>query len=411
MTRAAPLRVGVVASLVAMLGSCVELPLSAPEAKAALPVALGATNARAVVAESCIETPTIEWRESGQLLIECGSQRFAVDENGREIDLSFVAAGAIVPSALEPESTGGVGEPWPTCWALERQKFIDRRQHRDVVLDGSGHCLAQEDRKTRVTREVGLSGALSSVQLNPALTRAAAICDRGGHPEVCLFDLDNWTRIPLLTHRLRQTAGVRRLVRNKAGSRVIAIFDDGVARSWDLARGTATFRAAEPAPRYSACAVGCGNQVRAIERFVFTPEGDRVIFAPEKMWRSFDRHDAPAKGPDDLERWNVDVAEASATPPPIADLVTGTNRWFLSATEEGSLELRHARGGPLLASIWPVPHSDSGYIVSPDGHFDTWGTLDVTPLLRCVKDGVDVSFDGCATNRVPGLLARLLLDE
>lgn len=138
----------------------------------------------------------------------------------------------------------------------------------------------------------------------------------------------------------------------------------------------------------------------------FSPEGGQLVLA--RRWWAKPEAEVATTGTNrnDLTTWNVGDADDRLRP--IADLYAGTDRWFLSANQDGSLELRRTQGGPLLASLWPIAHSDSGYIVAPDGRYDTWGPIDPARLLRCTEDGAEVPFDACLPRRTSGLMARVL---
>lgn len=343
-------------------------------------------RARVEVPLTCPDTPTFKWLSSTELRIACDGRTVHVDAEGREVPAVGGAAMVGAPTASTPAPTDSASPAATADTVLREYRLttwsLDARRASIVFRQAN-----QPD------RYVGMSGELSAVQLSPDGARAAAACGPDGHREVCLFDLDRMVRLPLQTSALRQTAVVRRLIRNSQGTRVVATFSDGAVRAWDMLRGSAATRR---------------NSFREQEScaMTFSPEGGQLVLA--RRWWAKPETEPASTGTnrDDLTTWNVGHADDRALP--IADLYAGTDRWFLSANQDGSLELRRTRGGPLLASLWPIAHSDSGYVIAPDGRYDTWGPIDPARILRCTEDGADVPFDACLPRRTPGLVARVL---
>jgi len=124
---------------------------------------------------------------------------------------------------------------------------------------------------------------------------------------------------------------------------------------------------------------------------------------------------APLEGPvfptvrdyAELGHWN----EGAESPALSDGLFTWAPRWFLSADESGSLELRRAPGQPLLLTLRAIAHVDAGYVFTPQGHFDLAGgePQRAAPFIRCTIDGAVLEGGTqCSSLRVHGLLARVM---
>lgn len=97
-------------------------------------------------------------------------------------------------------------------------------------------------------------------------------------------------------------------------------------------------------------------------------------------------------------------------PDPLFVRLSWAPRWFASATEDGSIELRRAPGEPLLITLRAIAGLDAGYVFTPDGRFDLVGGHPeiARQFIGCSKAGAPVPLHACEALHAPGLLAQVI---
>lgn len=384
----------------------------------------GSTLSRAVLPAECATAPVFGWLGADQLVIQCDDRAVIVNGDGKEMErLDLV--GRPLPVALSnmPKEVERVLDSIDTsCAEAERRSAIVRvDERRSVRLRFANVALQVFELPNKVVAESRMTGVLSALQVAPGGQRAATRCTWGDHTEVCLFDLETGNRIPIVSSAVTQRAAPRKVVRSEDGSRVVATFDDGLARTWNLTRGTSEVvkrglnDGALPV-EHNLPFVRC-NYVHHVASFdpVVSERGDQVFVAratTDDLWGTWDLVtdvDAAAPrspvNPDDVAHWNV------GHPTDGEDLAPGftrTARWALTGTRSRDLRLT-APDGALLATLVALPHSDAGYVVTPDGRFDVWGALEAKDVpLTCEEGGREVGFGRCGGRHTPGLLAEVV---
>lgn len=384
----------------------------------------GSGAPRAVTPAACSGAPFFAWLDADQLAIQCDDRTVVVNGNGKELErMDLVGRLPPIAASFGPEDSREILDSIDTtCAEAERRSAIVRADERRRVRLRFGNVALQVfEVPDKVVAESRMTGVLSALRVAPGGRRAATRCTWGDHTEVCLFDLETGDRIPIVSRAVAQRAAPRKVVRSEDGSRVVATFDDGLARTWDLNRGTSEVvkrglnDGALPVEHnlpFPRC-----NYVHHVASFdpVVSEQGERVFVASaatDDLWGTWDLVtdlDATAPGPrvnpDDVAHWNVGRPTDGEN---LAPGFTRTARWTLAGTRSRDLALM-APDGALLATLVALPHSDAGYVVTPDGRFDVWGGIEATDVpLTCQEGGREVGFGRCAGRHTPGLLAEVV---
>lgn len=201
-----------------------------------------------------------------------------------------------------------------------------------------------------------------------------------------------------------------------ADSRILAVTQGHDVSLWDT--GTDTWRGPLVRPAHGGTSPWSSEPT-------FSSDGRTVRISDTNcvVW-SFDVNTLAAVGAASicdtmLSESPVAVAprDRSRSPRPATSLldtfrsrIVWTARWFASASEDGSVELRRSPGSPLLITLRAISGLDAGYVFTPDGHFDlVGGTPELArPYVGCSKGGVPVPLLACEALHTPELLAQVI---
>lgn len=385
---------------------------------------------RAVVPSTCKSPPIFAWSGSDRLVIQCDGRTIVVDADGHEIARTS-AMGALIPvEAVFLEESKGPSQLVDVCSSCVPSRFFPIGAGRGVGACEFGGELAVVDlSKERLLTWFERTGDISLIRIAPGGAHAAARCSSEDHTEVCLFDVEAAMRIAVRSTWLEQSAAPRVLVRSQDASRVAVAYDDGRVRRLDLRTGrvevvaTFTDRPLTLRSRFGNGPEHCeykwqptfpaidistsGNQVVVNEYDPATAWDldTNVRTHEERKWGTPPQRRPSGVDPQDVERWNVGQRTGSDA---LADQYTGTANWTLRATSSRALEL--SSHGRLLATIRVLPQTNAGYVVTPDGRWDTWGGGEVFQALGCEMGTEKVDFERCFPRFTPGLLRAVIAE-
>ena len=89
-----------------------------------------------------------------------------------------------------------------------------------------------------------------------------------------------------------------------------------------------------------------------------------------------------------------------------------TRKWFVQASQSGSLLFERAPGAGVLFELVPLTDFAAAYVLATDGRYDVIGP-DAGPAARelaCVTSNGPPSLAACGASPEPGLLAHLAAD-